>query len=52
MAQKMNLKKMQQLNQRGTELNNMNQYGEKLLAKKYTQDSLSKKINDMENKEQ
>lgn len=42
---------MQQLNIRGTELNNMNKYGEKLLNKKYTTDSLSRKINDMEGKE-
>lgn len=43
---------MLMLNTRGTELNNMNLYGERLLAKKYTQDNLSKKIGDMESKEQ
>ena len=43
---------MQQLNIRGAELSNMNKYGEKLLAKKYTQDNLSRKINDMEGREQ
>lgn len=52
MAQKMSLKKIKDLNDRGNELNLMNQYGEKLLQKKNTQDSLTKKIHDMEQKEQ
>jgi len=34
MAQKMGLKKIKALNNRGNELNLMNQYGEKLINKK------------------
>lgn len=34
MAQKLGLEKIKQLNQKGNELNLMNQYGEKLLQKK------------------
>ena len=52
MAQKMGLKKIKDLNSRGNELNLMNQYGEKLLQKKTTQDNLTKKIQDMEQREQ
>lgn len=52
MAQKMGLKKIKDLNTRGNELNLMNQYGEKLLQKKSTQDNLTKKIQEMEQKEQ
>lgn len=51
MAQKMGLKKLKDLNSRGNELNLMNQYGEKLLQKKSTQDNLTKKIQEMEQKE-
>ena len=51
MSQKMGLKKINTLNKRGNELNLMNQYGEKLLSKKATNDGLSEKIKMMEERE-
>ncbi len=44
MAQKMGLKQIKTLNEKGQQLNSMNTYGEKLLKKKGRQDSLTNKI--------
>lgn len=52
MAQKMGLKKIKALNNRGNELNLMNQYGEKLINKKERQDHLQNRISEMEQREQ
>lgn len=52
MSQKMGLKQIKNLNEKGNELNLMNQYGEKMIQKKERQDGLKNRISQMEEREQ